>query len=886
VIFSCCLGRRAELVRLHAVLNGIEFLEVLDEDAPAGSPRQRTLLVRCYKPVTGLDADNVRIEGGTRVRPVGVNWAFPADEAAGQGVLNADEAAFMAALDDPAQVLVVRTDVFGDFSTYTLRLVAGPGLPDPPADYDPVLSQVEFSFKAECPTPFDCLAPRSCPPAPRESPLINYLAKDYGTLRQALLDRMALLLPGWNERHAADLGVALVEVLAYVGDSLSYEQDAIATEAYLHTARLRVSARRHARLVDYFMHDGANARAWVQIDAAGVTAVPEGTPFLTRGAPLLTAVVAGGSAEYLAALRSGAEVFESMQRVVVYPQNNTMRFYTWQDEACALPKGATRATLRDGDTPTTRLLLRANDVLVFEEVKGPGTGNPADADPTRRHAVRLTKVDPQALAVLDAYGAEIGRTPDAAVIDPLTEPPVPGQAIVHIEWHAEDALPFPLCISSPRTDTELADQVFADVSVARGNVLLADHGRRIAAAEVLEGVPSPSLFSVVEGEPVFCAKEEEHPILPRYRPELAERPVTQVGHVLAGSGAAAQLVRFDPEGSAASAFAWELRRALPAAEATSDGTESWSAQRDLLDSRPEDRHFVVEVDADGFATLRFGDGEHGRRPQAGSTFTASYRVGNGRPGNVGREAIAHVVDPGPPFVATAVAALRNPLPARGGVDPETIEEVRQKAPYAFRTQERAVTTGDYVAAALRRPELQGAAARFRWTGSWRTVFVTLDPLCRDTRDPIAGLTATVRDHLEKFRMAGYDLVVDDPIYVSLEIALHVCVKPGYFASDVERTLREVFSSGFQSDGSKGLFHADRFEFGEPVYVSPLLQAALAVDGVHDVRFLTFQRMGQPDQGQALAEGRIELGRYEIARLENDPSFPEHGVFDVTLEGSQ
>jgi hypothetical protein len=886
VIYTCCNAKRAALVRLHAVLNGIEFLEVLDEDAPAGSPRQQTLLVRCYKPVTGLDADNVRIEGGTRIRPVPVTWAFPADEAAGQGVLNAGEAAFMAALDDASHVLVVRTDVFGDFSTYTLRLVAGPGQADPPANYDPVLSAVEFSFKAECPTPFDCLPRRTCPPAPAASPLINYLAKDFGTLRQTLLDRMALLVPQWTERHAADLGVALVELLAYVGDSLNYAQDAIATEAYLHTARRRVSARRHARLVDYFMHDGANARTWIQVETQGaVTIVPEGTQFLTRASRLVQPVVQAGSLEYTAALRDGAEVFEAMHRIVLYPQNNAMTFYTWQDEACVLPKGATRATLEDGTNPSTRLLLRANDVLVFEEVKGPGTGNASDADPERRHAVRLTKVEPEAALVIDAEGREIGRTPATALIDPLTEPPTPGQAIVHIEWHPEDALPFPLCISSPRTDTELADQVFPDVSIARGNVLLADHGRRIADAEELDEVLFPSIFSVTADEPVFCSEEEEHPVVPRYRPRLAEGPVTQVGYVAIGSGAIAQRVRFDPAGPAAAAFGWELRRALPAVEVTSDGDESWTPERDLLDSTSEDRHFVVEVEGDGSATLRFGDGGHGRRPQPGSTFTAIYRVGNGTQGNVGREALAHVVDAAAPSFA-AVAAVRNPLRARGGVEPETIEEVRQKAPYAFRTQERAVTTDDYVRAALLRPELQGAAAHFRWTGSWRTVFVTLDPLCRDTRDPMTGLKTAVRDHLEKFRMAGYDLVVDDPRYVSLEIDIHVCVEPGYFASDVERALLDVFSSGFQRDGSKGLFHPDRFEFGEPVYVSPLVQAALAVDGVHDVKFVTFRRAGEPDQGLALSEGRIELDRLEIARLENDRSFPEHGIFKVTLEGGQ
>ena len=67
-------------------------------------------------------------------------------------------------------------------------------------------------------------------------------------------------MPDWRERNPADLGVALVELLAYVGDHLSYRQDAVATEAYLGTARRRVSVRRHARLVDYRMHDGCNAR--------------------------------------------------------------------------------------------------------------------------------------------------------------------------------------------------------------------------------------------------------------------------------------------------------------------------------------------------------------------------------------------------------------------------------------------------------------------------------------------------------------------------------------------------------------------------------------------------------------------------------------------------
>ena len=94
----------------------------------------------------------------------------------------------------------------------------------------------------------------------------------------------------------------------------------------------------------------------------------------------------------------------------------------------------------------------------------------------------------------------------------------------------------------------------------------------------------------------------------------------------------------------------------------------------------------------------------------------------------------------------------------------------------------------------------------------------------------------------------------------------------------------MFGPGFQRDGTPGLFHPDRFRFGEAVHLSPLLRAALGVPGVHDVRVTTFRRAGREDGGLALGLGRIDLGGFEIARLDNDPTFPEHGTFEVNLEG--
>src|SRR5439155_8650077 len=171
-----------------------------------------------------------------------------------------------------------------------------------------------FSFKVECPNDFDCLPLRPAPAGEQSPPGIDYLAKDYASFRRLMLDRLAFLLPEWTERNPADLGVALVEVLAYAADELSYYQDAVATEAYLGTARRRTSVRRHARLLDYVLHDGVNARAWVCIEveegslADGQLPIPAGSLFLTGS----DGPVVLDPAEVEITVAAGAQVFETL----------------------------------------------------------------------------------------------------------------------------------------------------------------------------------------------------------------------------------------------------------------------------------------------------------------------------------------------------------------------------------------------------------------------------------------------------------------------------------------------------------------------------------------------------------------------------------------------
>jgi hypothetical protein len=822
MIYFCCDElRRAALAdpsKNPSGLNSIDFLEVLDHDAPSKLMRQRLLKVHFVNDLTGgpLTKTNVLIEGGERVRNLVV-------ENVTTGVA------------PEANVLTVQLDQPGDFSTYTLRLAQDAQHSQPPPGYDPVLSAVNFSFKVECPSDFDCRRKSVCPPAPRVEPDINYLAKDYASFRRLMLDRIALLSPQWTERNAADLGVSLVEALAFVGDYLSYQQDAIGTEAYLGTARRRVSVRRHARLVDYAMHDGCNARAWVHIQVSADTGpLPKGTRIFTRitGQPVILP-------DEPRILRQAQAGFETVHDVpMLFEAHNEMKFYTWTEQRCCLPKGGTSAEL-DGHFPN----LQKGDVLIFEEALGPDTGQPGDTDPAHRQAVRLTQQP-------------------ALAVDPLN-----GNQITEIEWTDEDALTFPLCISS-RTDTEHG-QIYLDntVSVVRGNIVLCDHGLTETNAPFPDTVPEPTIFRPATNCD-HCIQIGPIPVPPRYRPVLKDQPLTFAAPL-------------DVTASAATARSLDIRTSMPAISLSgllNADAATWLPKRDLLNSAPNAPEFVVEIDTDGAAYLRFGDNLLGKRPEAGTQFTATYRVGNGIAGNVGAESLAHIVTG-----LTAITLVRNSLSAQGGAEPETIEDVRQRAPAAFRTQERAVTEADYAEVTQRDKRAQRAAATFRWTGSWHTVFLTVDRLGILPVDE--AFEISIRNSVERYRMAGYDLEVDGPRFVSLEIEMHVCAKPDYFRSDLKAALLEIFGERLLPDGRRGVFHPDNFTFGQTVWLSPLYAAAQAVEGVASVQIRVFQRQGQNDL-KPLNDGFLPMGRLEIARCDNDPNFAERGVFRLMMGGGK
>ncbi len=742
VIYRCGSAQRREAVQNCANINGIDRLEVTVPASSSQAIRQMTLyfLKSLHTPLAPENFQIVNRQDASLVRITSIK---PLSTEKKAEKINAVEITVAAP---------------GNLSIYTLRL-RQPNSVEPPTQIDPRLAEVDFTFRRE--QPANLREAGATTPAQAE-PEINYLAKDYASFRRLMLDRLALLLPDGVEEQPADLQVALVELLAYTADRLSYYQDAVATEAYLGTARSRVSLRRHARLLGYKLHEGCNARVWMCCTVNWQQKVDSNWRFLTDGVEPV--------------------VFEPCHTPTLYPQHNQIDLYNWGDDPFTLSSGATCATLKQNSG--LNLKLTAGNLLCLEAAG-------EETDTTRCHIVRLTAV----------RGNGEGKT----LTDPISK-----QEIVEIEWDAEDALPFDLPVY----------KAGKNVAVARGNVVLADHGRSLAGQSLASSLRLPEK-SLTYAEPL---------------------PDDFTGKKKGAFTSAAGLLRRNS------------RAALPQIKLTGDNA-TWLPQYDLLASDGTKAVFVVETEHNGSARLRFGDGAFGRRPISGVSFDVSYRRGNGRAGHVGAEMICRIEAPN-----VVGVTVRNPLPAVGGEDPEPAEQVRLFAPQAFRTQQRAINSADYAACAQSFPGVQRAAALIRWTGSWYTVYLFIDRIGgRALND---DFKQRLLRHMDGYRLAGYDLEICDPTYVPLTIISTLEVKPGSSPNAVMAALTAALSPQELAGGRRGYFHPDNWTFGQPVYLSQFYSAALAVPGVAAIHVQKFQRNDRPGH-TARDQGLIAIGPHEI-----------------------
>jgi hypothetical protein len=525
-----------------------------------------------------------------------------------------------------------------------------------------------------------------------------------------------------------------------------------------------------------------------------------------------------------------------MHAVTLTPHLSAIRFAVPPGRALDLAPGATQARLA-GHLPE----LHRGDLLLLEQVRDPDSGETWDADPLLRQVVRLSRAP------------VLTHDPD-------------GTPVTHIVWHVDDALGFRLPLAAARGGV-LRD----DLALARGNVVLADHG---------------------------ALTRHELPPVPRdrpYQPALDVEDLTwavPLDHLAAREHAASEAVTQDPRQAVADMVLLEGDPRRP--------VRVWRSRPDLLGSGRFAADFVAEPGPNGWS-LRFGDGNQGRLPAPGTRMTAVCRRGVGPSGNIGADALAHLVT-NHLALREVVRAVRNPIGAKGGVRAETVERARILMPAAARAMVRSVLPEDVVALLRRHQAVGDAYARIEWRGDWRTILAwvlpaddptlapaagdptlaspaddptpgppaddqTLDPPLVRARIPARNLTldpALARD-LER-RVAptltiGHRIAVHGPALVPLDIALRIEAAPGALEARLRQDLGTALAAALRRSQQR---------LGAPLELADLFDAAAAVPGVLAVSADRFMRLNEP-LIDARATGVLAPGPTAVVTAGIDPA---------------
>lgn len=729
-------------------------------------------------------------------------------------------------------VLRLRTKSAGDFSLYRFKI-------DDPR-IDPFYNDISFSFKANCPSDLDCKPPdHECPPDELVDFPIDYTARDFWSYRRALLDFAALRYPDWTDRLEADAGIMMAELMSAMGDEMAYYQDRINREAYLETATQRRSIRRHARLIDYHMHDGLGAKTWLDITANAAALFPATSTTIPAGINVFALSDDAGRVDF----ETGKGITDKTSYTVKVA-NNAINAYLWDEDAVCLAAGSTEMYI-DGHHAAD---LAFDD---FPEGKPPGKWvllqtDPADAaQPQRAQMVRLI---------------EITDTTD----------PVFTNNITHLVWEQEQALRFEFDLTvltvhgnmvpatAGRTHVQyfIADKAPASTLPADGTVNRQGHDNT-----------SVHLFTLPDSQatPLVCLGSD-----PR-RYNVPEILLEEVDYDPVTKSWVSKVI---PE-------VWEYRKALVGIASSAPGSKhftlddgTWQRVVHYYRAGKEIEHRDYAMNAG--VTIRFGDGEFGRIPGKGTAFRVRYRLGGTRRSNVAARTLTHIAGLIPGIAVT------NPLPAGGGWDAETYSELRQLATDAFRAVTyRAVRPEDYAEAAERLPWVQKAGATFRWTGSWLTAFVTPDPKGKVILEDAER--QELMDQLNRFRQAGREVNVLNPVYADIDLKIEICVAPDAYPGQVKERVYEALMGINGLRPVPGYFSPDRFTFGTPLDRSTLEAAIQDVAGVRAVETIRFRRRGWFNWREFTGM-RYDPGLQTIIRMANDPLHPERGTLKLHTHG--
>jgi hypothetical protein len=354
-----------------------------------------------------------------------------------------------------------------------------------------------------------------------------------------------------------------------------------------------------------------------------------------------------------------------------------------------------------------------------------------------------------------------------------------------------------------------------------------------------ESVPADRPAVLLDTGPDWVADGDRHKL--RFRPVLpapAKKATTYsvLVHAAMGAGVSAEVQHASAVpgedlgiGTGRPRQRLRTRRAplLPDLHRVRVGGTEWQAVDSLTNSVAGDRHYEIDRNT---GEVLFGDGTHGAVPPADAEIVIDYLAGGGSAGNVTsgsivvlREAIPHV------------ARVHNRWPATGGIDAESVEEARTRAPALLRSGWRAVSAEDFERLArLSSPRV--ARARCKAEPGVARVVVVPHPDGAGDEENFASLLPgdpvfdEVVEFLDERRAVGVRLVVEPPDYQGVRVEAKVTRAEGYEPAD-EVYERAAHALRTYLHPVRGGRDGTGWPFGRPVVAGELFGVLLDVPGV-------------------------------------------------------
>lgn len=688
------------------------------------------------------------------------------------------------------------------------------------------------------------------------APDVDYLTRDYEGYRQLLISLLDRSGTPWSERAAADIGVTLVEILANQLDHLSYAGDRVAGEAFLASARRRESIRRHAALGDYVLDRGSASSGYqhFELPEGKTLRLPAGAcvaPPLEVGQELERRLVAHTVEDVeLDARRnrftlersaacgsrvlhlSGSAAANDLRAIGLKPGMRLAVCGGNQRELVTVVRVQGGIVEIDEALRSTYLAGREHSVEVFGNLVPIRVGRPNDWQPSGRGGVELSEAGPhlffpRRLEQLRALRNEVEAFRQ-----------IWGNAALLVDWWE---------LANARVDSAVSHLRRTDPSVLGGDELQLLDQRLTAAAQLFREILEAS----------GCSVPQE--MRPTHRVSVPSQEIALEGEepTLWSDGASSLLVQVGTGGH------WT----------------KWTEVEDFLESRADDRHYVVQVEHDGRVSLLFGDGTCGARLPSDGQVMVCRVSGDWLGSNLGHDTLT--------VMASSVgngldSTLRttNPLPTSGGRPAEPVEDVATRIELANRTLALPVTQDEYKLLLEERADVEEALVRVthRRTGGQQAsggsneepaveltrvsrradatavrprVEVALRPA--PDRDPRLVLRA-VRDYLESARLCGTDVWVRlaEPVFVSIELV--VDVHPEVSAADLRVRLRDRLLLTFGTEQERLL--------GRERTLAEIYAAVESVQGVVWSQLIGFDRASAAEPS---VQDRITPQFHQIVR---------------------